>query len=188
MRWTGRARRQGGWSLIELVISIAILAILFATALPPWTRYRTRQYANQAAQMLAADCRHASAEALRREGPVAIIIATNEWQIYNEDATPGKNPVLMLKDQVSTGNLGNASISGHGGGNLLVFGASGWVQTSGSPATNLMAQSEVVSGNTYNYYQIDVSTGDSGEYQYIVKVYLNGSVVVLNGFGNSLVN
>ena len=65
-------RRPSGFTLVELAIALAILAILFAVAIPSWGRYFAQQGVRDRADALADSFVLARAEAIRRGARVAI--------------------------------------------------------------------------------------------------------------------
>ena len=64
--------RRTGFSLLETLIVLSILGIMFAFALPSYTRYASTQRARAAAHVLASDLRVAQQEAMTRRGAIRV--------------------------------------------------------------------------------------------------------------------
>lgn len=66
-----------GFTLIEMVMVVSLIAILTATALPRIRVMTTRQQVDRATQMVASDIRLAFSSAARGRVPVRVTIPTN---------------------------------------------------------------------------------------------------------------
>jgi len=187
------SQRRRGFSLVEVIISIALLSIIMALVLPPFTNYRTQQFAGQAAEELAADCRRMSAEALRREGYfyVKIVNSTNYELWDGTETTRTGAVVLRYKARQTMADYGAVTITPVGGSVTdakLVFGEKGWVRdstASAEPRTNIQKQTETVTssgGNfTASYWGFTVTSAPGvAKYTYEVRVYENGRVKVVH--------
>jgi prepilin-type N-terminal cleavage/methylation domain-containing protein len=130
---------NGGFSLVELVVSLAIVLVLTAIALPSLTRsYRTYQL-NDAATRLASMLKFTRFEAIRRNTPVTcqIQLLGGIWTVWADTIANG-NPdpqeqQLVLIDTAVLLPAGSppapaAILSGVGGGTLTtISGANGSV-------------------------------------------------------------
>jgi competence protein ComGD len=64
--------RRTGFSLLETLIVLSILGIVFALALPSYSRYASTQRARAAAHVLASDLRVAQQEAMTRRSAISV--------------------------------------------------------------------------------------------------------------------
>jgi len=75
-------RGQGGLTLIEVVIALAVLAVLSSIALPSLGQALHRQRLKAAAETLASDMAEARFEAARRGLPLHLVFAGGEGWCY----------------------------------------------------------------------------------------------------------
>jgi type IV pilus assembly protein PilA len=109
------AKNEKGFTLIELMIVIAIIGILAAIAIPQFSAYRTRSY-NSAAQ---ADLRNATT------AQEAYFVDNSRYCSLTSTLI-GKTYGLFLSDKVrfeirSADTSGYAMLSQHAAGNLTYF-------------------------------------------------------------------
>ena len=72
----GRASRQGGLTLLELMVAIAILGILVVVAIPSFRDLLVLQRIKGAAELVQTDLMLARSEAVRRNVPVYVKLTT----------------------------------------------------------------------------------------------------------------
>ncbi|MBI5462887.1 MAG: GspH/FimT family pseudopilin [Gammaproteobacteria bacterium] len=65
-------RSQSGYTLVELLVTLAVVAILVTTALPALTDLIDSQRLRATAQQIAADLRYARSEAIKRHADIPI--------------------------------------------------------------------------------------------------------------------
>jgi len=74
-----QARRKAGFTLIELVVSIAIVAVLLAVGVPSLRDMAVSQRVRGAANDLYSDLVFARAEAIKRNAQVSVVRETGGW-------------------------------------------------------------------------------------------------------------
>lgn len=107
--------RSSGFTLLELMIVIAIIAILAALALPSFTTTLDKQRITGAAEAMLADLRWARAEAIKRNRKIRVTFTIGSPWSYRIHADPdGDNTLLKTvsgSDFPST-TLSSASFAG----------------------------------------------------------------------------
>ena len=91
--------RRNGFTLIEMIIVIAIMGILFAIAIPQWGRYRQNADLKTAARNIAADIADIKAKATTERLTYTITFNTagNDYQITREQS-PGSGTFSNVGD------------------------------------------------------------------------------------------
>jgi len=113
-------RRQRGFTLIELMVVVAIAVILLTLAAPSFTGYMNKKRVEGVAAELATDIQFARTEAVARNAPVRITFGTGCWVVHTVGSTATSctqaagatlgTGATQLKDVQLASNL-NASLS-----------------------------------------------------------------------------
>jgi type IV fimbrial biogenesis protein FimT len=98
--------RHAGLTLIELVMALAILAILATLAVPSMAARMDHRRIKTAAETLAGDITEARFEATRRRTPVYVQAAANGWAV---SAAPGCGMALSAACQIHSVNLADTN-------------------------------------------------------------------------------
>jgi type IV fimbrial biogenesis protein FimT len=125
-------RRQRGFTLIELMVVVAIAAIVLTLAAPSFTGYMNKKRVEGVAAELATDIQFARTEAVARNAPVRITFGTGCWVVHTvgstattctqaAGATLGTGAV-QLKDVQLASNL-NTSLSPNSSLTYIAFDA-----------------------------------------------------------------
>ncbi|RZI82924.1 MAG: prepilin-type N-terminal cleavage/methylation domain-containing protein [Rubrivivax sp.] len=133
-----RSPRDKGFTLVELMVTVAILVILLAIGVPSMQKFLAKRVALANADTLASGMKFARSEALKRGQPVSMCITTSAdnvaptcanstvdwasgWLIY-VDSTSGcafNNTQLLVKVQQSFTNSG--ALTGSAARRCLTF-------------------------------------------------------------------
>lgn len=139
---TSRRNRQGGLTLIELMVAIAILAILATVAAPSFTRYFAAQRVKGAAEEIYADLQFARMESVQRNAPVQVTFASGGYTIVSNGVTL-KQASLHQGSTISFGSSmvvtfdpvrATAVVTGGPGATVSAEGTDGTLRISISPS------------------------------------------------------
>lgn len=196
------SKRRRGFTLLELVVSFAILMITFTLVVPQFNRMRSQQQCNQAAHQMFGDIRRGAAEALKGETYVVVDVSSDGYVIArvpvtstgyswsalaaclntNNWSTDTSAVKMLLKRVYFKYDFPRASVSS-GASTRILLGPKGWPVASGSQPTeattagvSTTAPLQATDGKG-QYYRFTVSAG-TGIPTYTVKVYTNGRVFV----------
>lgn len=112
-----RVRTQRGFTLIEVVVGLAILSLLALAAAPWFGDYGVNSRLREAGNMLYAETLYAQSEAIKRNVTVRVMTASADT-ITVSDMSNTTSPVVLRTRKVPAGTtLPDANFS---------FGPSGW--------------------------------------------------------------
>jgi len=102
-------RKSNGFTLIELMIAIAIFAIMVSVALPSFMHQRRQTILRDAISMVRGDLEMARSRAIRENGPVAVLIREDGYGIFVDNRSGGGIAENWVRDggekQLCTRNL-----------------------------------------------------------------------------------
>lgn len=101
--------RHSGYNLLELLVTISVLAILTAIAIPSYTRFIASQRVRAAASDLYLSIVRARSEALKRSASVTISPSSSGWQNGWTIPDPATGSTSILETHAA---LTGVSISG----------------------------------------------------------------------------
>ena len=98
-------RKESGYTLIELMVGIAIVSILVGIAVPSWVAWLPSYRLKAATRDLISNFQKAKTEAVRRNGNVILIfdLVNQQYQMYVDEDDGFDNNELML----GTSNIPN---------------------------------------------------------------------------------
>ncbi len=165
IRGSSRPGRRTGFTLLELGVSMTILAILAAIVAPPWAKYRARMRAYAAAQELRAELSYVQGRSIDLEQKCSLQIdSAGQYSVYVADPMNATTP--RLYKQVNLGREGLTLTPATG---KMVFAQRGWVDTSDTTLSDAGL-------GGFTVYTLTVSA--PGVVDVPVRVYLNGKVEI----------
>lgn len=100
-------RDAAGFTLVELLVTLAIMAILAMVAAPGVSQYLANQRVKGVAEELVSDLQFARMESVQKNAPVTVTFTTSGYSIAL-GATPLKTVVLTTGSSVSGGSTMSA--------------------------------------------------------------------------------
>jgi prepilin-type N-terminal cleavage/methylation domain-containing protein len=104
-------RKSNGFTLVELMVAIAIFAIMISVALPSFMNQRRQTMLRDAISMIRGDLEMARSQAIRENGPVAVLIREDGYGIFVDNGADGGIKENWVRDggekQLCTRNLSN---------------------------------------------------------------------------------
>ncbi len=164
IRASSTSRRSAGFTLLELAVSVTVLAILAAIVAPPWARYRARMRAYSSAHELRAELTYIQARAMDLEGECWVQV-DNEGQ-YSVYVTDSATESGELFRQV---NLAQESLTLSSPGKKLLFGPRGWVDPD---------ESDVAYDDSAGVRIYTLTVSAPGVVHVPVRIYPNGRIEV----------
>lgn len=187
-------KKKSGFTLIELVIVIAVIGVLSTIAIPNFMSWRTNMYVKAAARDLYSSMQNARMIAIKTNSTIAIIFDTinsryylcddpgadTVWNGTNDNIGTGDNNIIRTYDLTSYKSgvhYGHGNISGNsvGGGAFPADGIS-------YPNSFLSINSQGVSNNLSGYVYV---TNRDGNRAYAVGTLTSGVVKLLKWDGGN---
>lgn len=144
-RRVGSVSRQSGFSLIELMVTVAVLAIILGLAAPSFTNLMHQNRLTAAANEVVGALQTAKMEAIRRNTRVALCPSTtgtscsgSDWSQFVIFVDGNSNGVLNAGETIVQNvevTRAGAGISATGTANLIRFGPDGRVRVGAGAAT-----------------------------------------------------
>ncbi len=148
MRPTARSRLQRGFTIIEMVVTIALVAILLRLAIPSFTVWIRNTQMRSVAEALQNGIRNAQSEAVRRNRQVVFSLTNNEPSATATASDNGRNwfirtiPALAgeASEFVEGGSFGDTSLGvAIAGVASICFNSQGRMVANADPAIDCAA-------------------------------------------------
>jgi len=176
-------KKQHGFTMFELMLVVALVAIISFLAIPNYVGFKKRQTLRSAAQTLVADLKSASTEALRTEQYVRVIFKTDPdngayyYEVWRDRDEPNRD-ILITKKYPFKEYAGSILWGGGIENNKkLTFGSNGGVDRDQTDLTF-----NPIAGSSSGYYSIIFSPSSGVEtekYTFEVRVYDDGKIDIL---------
>lgn len=143
-----------GFTLLELMISLLVLAIALAVGAPLLSGYTQNQSIKNTAQLLNMDFSYAREQAVLRRANIEVRAATGGWNDgWTITDTTNNNTLLKQRDAINS----NASISSNRAS--VAFNAQGWV----SAATTLSVDTSDANSACVDRREREISISATGQ-------------------------
>lgn len=164
IRASSTSRRSAGFTLLELAVSMTVLAILAAIVAPPWARYRARMRAYSSAHELRAELTYIQGRAMDLEGECWVQVdSAGQYSVFVTDPATGSGELYR---QV---NVAPEGLTLSSPGKRLLFGPRGWVDP---------YKSDVSYDDSAGIRIYTITVSAPGVVDVPVRIYLNGRIEV----------
>ena len=178
-------RRASGFTLIELMVTISLLAILVTLAVPAFTAWIRNAQIRSAAEALQGGIRTAQAEALRRNRQVVMTFTkltpaagrdaeVDGWN-WTLQTVPQFGETVSVSDYISGGSIAetNSSVRVTSGVNAICFNSNGRLAvTTGARVSEAAPSASCATAAT----AFNISQGGANDRALRVVVQLGGQV------------
>lgn len=157
-----RPPRQEGFTLLELLVTISIAAILVAVAVPGLTRFVQNSREDSEADSLISSLQYARSEAVKRDANVEICASADEatcsggtawntgWIVETTAVPPAVPEVLQAIPALGGGNTLSGTFNG-AGINQVIFQPNGFVAAAGGAGLYLTTYFKLCDPRGANY-------------------------------------
>lgn len=150
VRYDGRAR---GFTMIEILIALAVFAILFVLASPIYSEFLANSQIRNRAESALAGVRLAQYEAIKRNSPVQFALVATGWQVSWLNDETGNFEVLQSYDY----HEGAAMTTLAGDQAKVTFNGMGRVMVANPDDTSApITRIKVTNGNVATSRELDV--------------------------------
>lgn len=167
------SKRKRGFTLFEMMVSIGIMAIIAAIAVPPWHNYQTRVRAYEAANNLRSDLQYLFSLSQQKESSYRLSYSagSNSYSIrrysMSTASQKGVGDGALSNTNIKDVSLADARVNLGSTDFTLTTTQQGWVAETTVPEKQ-------VNGFKANVITVDVP----GLLQIPIRVYKNGKVEV----------
>jgi type IV fimbrial biogenesis protein FimT len=85
-------RKSAGFTTYELMVTIAIMAVIAAITMPPYLKWYRASRLRSAVSSFAADLEMAKTEAIRENAPVVVELGVNSYTMFFDTGDGGSGP------------------------------------------------------------------------------------------------
>lgn len=146
-------RAASGFTLLELIVTLAVAAILVTVAIPGFATFITNQHVKTASQELFSDLLYARSEAIKRNGQVTVTKAgswADGWTITDAGGTTLRKHQALDQIKLGDGNGGTPAVDS------VTYDRTGRLVGGGTPTFGFCG-SDSASGVTKRLVTIDLS-------------------------------
>lgn len=124
-----RARRESGFTLIELIITVSVLVVILAMAIPSLSSFIQRQRIRNTAMDMTTAVTLARSEAIKRNANVSVVATGTSWSGgWTVSTASPVTAASTIRGQAAPEGI---TITEAGGNKLATFGPDGRLQATG---------------------------------------------------------